>query len=626
MRAIAETGGILCAGPERARRPVRIGTVLLALAAGAFAARLDAAMLVSVLATPSGPVPVGTMITFRPEVFGGSEHAWYRFRVREIDGAFRTIRDYGPSKTLDWTSLDEGFYEMEISVQNRDTLEIEAGALAVRLTTRVTGSESIVSPTSHPLVFLFSAPPCDKGTARVQYESADGIVRNTPKKPCSPGRSLNFHLAGLAPATEYSATLVRDGTDDPGGPSSATTFQTVDVDSRSTVAAMASILEPASASGSQGILLQSPLFPPAIATDLNGRLLWFGPSDISFLTRPESDGTFYGIVELGTDPEKNCVRRFDLVGMTVEETNAARVNEQLLALGRRPITAFHHEARSLPDGKTLVLGTVQQVLTDVQGPGAINVLGDMIIVLDANLQVVWSWDTFDHLDTSRRAVLGETCNTKVGCSPHDLSRDANDWTHANSVTRTSDGNLLLSLRHQDWLVKIDYRDGSGSGDILWRLGKDGDFVYESSDPYPWFSHQHDAGYEYGSPAVITLFDNGNTRFVYFPDQTSRGQAIVLDENRRTARLLVNVDLGMFSGALGSAQRLQDGSFHFEAGFVPDPKGALGGSSYSIQLDLQGNVFSSIKLPLPVYRSFRLRDLYGSPDAPDRPVAHIVAPR
>ena len=82
------------------------------------------------------------------------------------------------------------------------------------------------------------------------------------------------------------------------------------------------------------------------------------------------------------------VREFDLTGMTVLETNAARVNEQLAAMGMRSISAFHHEARRLPDGKILVLAAVEQILTDVQGPGPVDVLGDMIIVMDSNLQVV----------------------------------------------------------------------------------------------------------------------------------------------------------------------------------------------------------------------------------------------
>ena len=202
-----------------------------------------------------------------------------------------------------------------------------------------------------------------------------------------------------------------------------------------------------------------------------------------------------------------------------------------------------------------------------------------------------------------------------GCATHYLAADANDWTHGNAVVETPDGDLLYSSRHQDWLIKIDYANGTGSGDVIWRLGKDGDFTIDSTDPYPWFSHQHDASYEPGSSSTITLLDNGNTRYALDPAATSRGQAIELDEENRVARLVLNADLGVFSSALGSAQRLQDGSYHFDVGFVFDPDGLLGAAAFAIQVDPLGGILSSIKLLNPVYRSFRVTNLYGSEDAP-----------
>jgi hypothetical protein len=45
-----------------------------------------------------------------------------------------------------------------------------------------------------------------------------------------------------------------------------------------------------------------------------------------------------------------------------------------------------------------------------------------------------------------------------------------------------DGNLILSVRHQDWVIKIDYRGGSGDGHMIWRLGQNGDFAVGSTDP------------------------------------------------------------------------------------------------------------------------------------------------
>jgi hypothetical protein len=580
--------------------------LLFALTVCGGAARLDAAISVSLVASPPGPAPVGTMITWTAQVTGGGSDIWYRFRARELGGSFRMIRDYGPSSTLDWTSIEEGVYELELSVRDRGSMETAVTALSsFQLESSARGNQAAVNATSHPLVFLYSSPGCDSGRARVQFQSAGGFVQYTPYKPCVPARSLNFYLAGLAPKTSYSARLGVDrGRDSIVGP--AVTFETGDVPSD---LAVPSVVRAAMTADSQRILLHVLINVPAIATDLNGALLWFGPSSLTYMTHPEEGGTFFGILQSKTDPAREVVRRFDLVGMTVQETNAARVNEQLAALGKRQISGFHHEARSLADGKTLVLGMVEQILTDVQGPGPVDVIGDMILVLDDDLQVVWSWDTFDHLDVTRRAVLGETCKAN-GCDHHYLAADGNDWTHGNSVDETPDGALLYSARHQDWLIKIDYQGGAGNGDVIWRLGKDGDFTFDSADPYPWFSHQHGAGYEPGARSTIALFDNGNTRRSVDPRALSRGQAVLLDEKRRTASLALNADLGMFSSALGSAQKLDDGTYHFDAGFVFDAGSPTRSAGFSIQIDPSGTVLSSIKLLRPVYRSFRLGDLYG----------------
>src|SRR5437588_705805 len=121
--------------------------------------------------------------------------------------------------------------------------------------------------------------------------------------------------------------------------------------------------------------------------------------------------------------------------------------------------------------------------------------------------------------------------------------------NGNSLQHTPDGNILYSIRNQDWVIKIDYNNGQGNGDILWRLGKDGDFTINSTDPAPWFSHQHDPQFEFTDRTLMTLFDNGNVRFASDPNAQSRGQVLQVDEQNRVANLILNVDLGTYSFAL-----------------------------------------------------------------------------
>ena len=559
----------------------------------------------SVALTPSvtSPSPVGTMIRWEPEVSGATADArlWYRYRERSPDRPFRVIRDYGPRAILDWTAAErDGAYAVEVSVRNRDTGETADAVVIYEFTSRVSAGSPVISETVHPLVFLYSAPACAAGDRmRVRFAGPDGTAQHTPWKACTPGASMNFYLAGMRGQTAYSARhLLESGAEGPtlsfvtGEPQTFVNQQTV---------RQGTIGNPA-----YPMVLQGTLMGPVIATDVRGNLVWYYPSDISQFTRYEEGGLFWGINQPpSTDKATQAARQWDLVGMTVRETNSARLSEQVVAMGGREVGGVHHEAIRLPDGKIAVLAGVEQMMTDVQGPGTYNVLGDMIIVLDDNMQVIWFWDTFDHLDVRRGAILGQTC-AAGGCPTLFLSADAKDWVHGNAITYTPDGNLLYSSRHQDWAVKIHYANGTGSGAVIWRLGKDGDFRYISDDPWPWFSHQHDVEFDTGDYSTLTVFDNGNTRFASDQTARSRGQVIRLDELRRTAHLLVNADLGGFAFALGNAQPLEGGTYHFEVGWV------LGTVlSHAVEVNESGRTVYSLEVAGPVYRALRMRDLYTS---------------
>jgi hypothetical protein len=173
-----------------------------------------------------------------------------------------------------------------------------------------------------------------------------------------------------------------------------------------------------------------------------------------------------------------------------------------------------------------------------------------------------------------------------------------------------DGNLILSIRHQDWVIKIDYRNGAGDGHVIWRLGQGGDFTVNSTDANPWFSHQHDA--HLIDDHTLILFDNGNTRQVSDPTANSRGQVWTLDEATMTATLLLNVDLGNYSFRLGSAQRLSNGDYSFMSGSQgPVPNDI----AQTIEVTPDGTPSYVLEFASPEYRAFRMRTLYeGADDA------------
>ena len=64
-----------------------------------------------------------------------------------------------------------------------------------------------------------------------------------------------------------------------------------------------------------------------------------------------------------------------------------------------------------------------------------------------------------------------------------------------------------------------------------------------------------------------------------------------------------MDLGAFSTALGSAQRLTNGNYHFDVGWMPDT------TSQAVEFNGDGKLQSKIDVQTQQYRSFRMQDMY-----------------
>ncbi|HLH19783.1 MAG TPA: aryl-sulfate sulfotransferase [Bryobacteraceae bacterium] len=575
-------------------------------------------MSVTLAASLPSPQPLGTPVTWTADVSGAAPGTlWYRYRAtytglnlrgRTVTFGYNSLVDFGPNQAFTWSTIArEGPYEIEVTVRNLATGESATATAPFVLTSLVTGDQAVLTPTANPLVYIYSVPQC-RGRVRVQTTSPEGTVAATPFEACDSRYSVNFYVTGMRANTTYQVQPeMVDGASTVIGPPLTVTTASLPIQAPQ-------VVPPAGVPVSTDILLHSIVNSNPVATDLAGNIVWYAPFALTTLTRPAPGGTFLGTIEDGTkDPSQQIFRHFDLSGATIAETNAARVSEQLQARGMHPITCFHHEAIALPNGNYLVLAGTERILRDVQGPGDVDVLGDIILVLDPNLQVVWAWDAFDHLDPHRQAILGETCTypASVACSNFYQASKANDWLHGNALQLTPDGNILYSARHQDWIVKIDYRDGAGTGAILWRMGSGGDFQIHSSDAWPWFSHQHDPNFLADNQTLL-VFDNGNTRIMANPTENSRAQVFQVDEANRTVTPVVNTDLGVNSAALGTAERLPDGTYHFNAGFYPDPAAPMTRITNLYELSASGGIDATTRVYAQEYRNFRMTDLYTPP--------------
>jgi hypothetical protein len=362
--------------------------------------------------------------------------------------------------------------------------------------------------------------------------------------------------------------------------------------------------------------------PNPIATDLSGRVEWYFDHQQSGLgINTMSSGTLLPggtVIGMGSDRDSvrnnlNVLREIDLAGNPVRETNLAAVNAQLTALGHEISYGFHHEVQRLPNGTTVTLALTERTV-DINGTPT-NYIGDMIVVLDEDLQVAWVWDAFDHLDINRGPVLGEIA-IQGAPGPDSVVPDypAVSWLHDNAVSLSpADGNLILSVRHQDWVIKVDYRNGAGDGHVVWRLGQGGDFTVNSADPNPWFSHQHNA--HYVDDHTLILFDNGNTRQANDPNAHNRGQVWMLDETSMTATLVLNADLGDYSDRFGSAQRLSNGNYSFTSGALGQgpPPSQFGQVIEVLPDGTKTYVLETDPVGVLEYRSNRMRTLYEGID-------------
>jgi arylsulfate sulfotransferase len=331
----------------------------------------------------------------------------------------------------------------------------------------------------------------------------------------------------------------------------------------------------------------------AFATDLNGNVIWtykysgatvdniqgvqlLPNGDLLMLISYLSSVTVNGNYNLVND-----VREVDLAGNTVRDLTMDELNQELAASNLRDadgntyqLKSFHHSVLALPNGHWVMLAAYTKNYTNLPGyPGTTSVLGDALVDVDQNGNPDWVWNTFDHLDINRHPM------------------NFPDWTHSNDMLySTDDHNLLLSIRHQNWIIKIEFLDGKGSGKILWRLGEGGDFkLIGGVDPTDWFYAQHGMSYfTSNTTGVFRLgqMDNGNDRdfpsgpVLCNPLQPASANCystvpvLEINENNMTATLVTHYvpPPSYFSFFGGNAEPLANGDIH--ADFAAPLTGAI----------------------------------------------------
>jgi arylsulfate sulfotransferase len=434
-----------------------------------------------------------------------------------------------------------------------------------------------VTATNNPQVALYTMTLPFPGSIVVNFGPDTTYGRSTwSQSTIAAGGQISMLVAGMRPNTTYHMQAAVQFSD--GG--SAT-----DVD-HTFITGAAPLSPNLSVSMTPGMTPQPGLeeltFLGALSyglaiTDLQGNILWSyvlpnsndGSTEIHAAKLLPNGDFLIAIAQtstpsLGEPADIVSIREIDLAGNIVREISANDLSAKLQADGYNlTLENFHHEVTPLPNGHWLVLANIYRPFSDLPGyPGITNVLGDVVIDLDENLQPVWVWNEFDHFDVNRHPMQFP------------------DWTHTNAVVYSpSDSNIFVSMRHQNWVVKVDYRDGAGTGDVLWRLGQGGDFTLQGGvDPTDWQYAQHYPSLFSPNSSgnfSLGLMDNGDDRI--FPTGVNCGTTgasaclyttipvFQIDEIAKTANLTFHQGLppSLYNSWGGNTDLLANGNIEYD---------------------------------------------------------------
>jgi len=256
--------------------------------------------------------------------------------------------------------------------------------------------------------------------------------------------------------------------------------------------------------------------PHIIALNQAGQVIWFArlPQPSAKFIRRLSSGNLLYIA-----PGNKAVE-MDLLGNVVQHWHAANMGQTGPA-GSTPvkIDAIHHDIFEMPSGNLLMLSkelrTYPNYPTSEKDPRApkakAGVVGDLVVELKRDGTVVQQWSMLDLLDPYRIGYGSLNQSIRPIYTP--TPDGAGDWSHANTVIyNAQDDAILISLRHQDAVVKFSRKTGK----LLWILGTPDNwkapwtaYLLKPQAGLQWQYHQH--GLMYTPQGTLLLFDNGNHR-------------------------------------------------------------------------------------------------------------------
>jgi len=303
-----------------------------------------------------------------------------------------------------------------------------------------------------------------------------------------------------------------------------------------------------------------------LALDTRGRVVWYyeSPDRIAGIARLKNGNILYNTAD-------GVAREIDLLGNVQREIVSGRARERGASGLLLDARVIHHLPHELPDGNFLLFTAEQRRLEnsylDEFDPalprGPRDVVGDVITIVDNNDgRKLWTWNTFDFLDTNR---IGYTEGTYWWTRGFPGSFD---WTHGNGVYFDAKNDaVVFGLKFQDAIFSVNRT----SKKINWILGEPTDWgalgaftLKPVGQPFRWPWRMHNPRVSHKGTVVV--FDNGThearpPRTPKPPHQVfSRGVEYEVDPVARTVRQVWASDDSLTADschamAMGDAWRL-----------------------------------------------------------------------
>lgn len=302
-----------------------------------------------------------------------------------------------------------------------------------------------------------------------------------------------------------------------------------------------------------------------VILDSAGDVVWFYDST----TRSPQDcrrtpaGTF-----VFNQRDANAIDEVDVLGNVLNRWYPTELFTDAPLEGSIPVAidTMHHEVFPLASGSFLTMSTelrgFDNYPTSEEDPTPQatpqNVIGDVIVQFAPNGDVEMTRRLLDILDPYR---LGYDSFGAFWDEDYADEGGGIDWSHGNAVVHDPDGGMVISLRHQDALVKLD-----DAGELMWILAPPANWTSEfqsyllapQGSPFAYTYHQHAP--EILPDGNILVFDNGNYR-ASPPDtpQTEYSRAVEfdIDETAMTVTQVWEYDAGeaLFAPFLGDTDRM-----------------------------------------------------------------------